>query len=47
VFPFSKARRARFLVRAQVDGVYSAPELGTDPDQPDFGRITGPEVDLS
>lgn len=36
-----------YLARVDIDGFASQPEVGTDPAQPEFGRITGPLVDLS
>lgn len=36
-----------YLARVDIDGFASQPEVGTDPMQPEFGRITGPLVDLS
>jgi hypothetical protein len=46
-FPFADVKSAAYLVRAQVDGVYSAPHVGTDATQPSFGQIVGPLADLS
>ena len=47
VFPFAGLRRAKFLVRAQVDGVDSAPEVDATPGSATLGEITGPEADLT
>ena len=47
VFPYADLKRAKFLVRAQVDGVESAPEIDTAPGSATFGQIIGPEVDLT
>lgn len=46
-FKFVGQKRAVYLLRLDVDGVATAPAVGTDPLQADFGRITGPMVDLS
>jgi hypothetical protein len=47
VFAYGDLRRARFLVRAQVDGIESAPEIDSTPGSVTFGQIIGPEVDLA
>jgi hypothetical protein len=46
-FAYAGLRRAAYLVRAQVDGVESAPTIDADPNSSTFGQITGPEVDLT
>lgn len=46
-FAFADLPRLPYLVRADVDGFGSFPELGTDPNQPSYGRIVGPVADLS
>ena len=43
-FPLADVDSGTYLVSAQVDGVYSALDVGEDPDQPDFGQIKGPQV---
>jgi uncharacterized protein DUF4255 len=45
-FPFSGVPAGNYLVRAHVDGFASPPEVEADPNSPDFGLITGPEVAL-
>lgn len=46
-FRFEGLRRARYLVRAEVDGIPSLVRLGEDAALPGFGEIIGPEVDLA
>ena len=43
-FDFAEVRRSTYLVRAQVDGAGSAPDLDTDPNSAGYLQITGPEV---
>ena len=47
VFAFTDLAASDYLARVDVDGFASQPEVGTDPQLPTFGRITGPLVDLS
>ncbi|MEA3012197.1 MAG: hypothetical protein QOD42_742 [Sphingomonadales bacterium] len=42
VFPFDALPAGDYLVRAQVDGIASLPDVVTDPNNPDFGLISGP-----
>ena len=42
VFPFDALPAGDYLVRAQVDGIPSLPDVVTDPNNPDFGSISGP-----
>jgi hypothetical protein len=46
-FAFTDLAAGAYLARIDVDGFASQPEVGADPAQPDFGRITGPLVDLA
>ncbi len=46
VFDCSQLAAGSYLVRLDVDGFASSPEVETDPNQPDFGQITGPLVAL-
>lgn len=46
-FAFADLAAGDYLARVDIDGFASQPEVGADPQQPDFGRITGPLVDLS
>ena len=46
-FTFADLAAGDYLARVDIDGFASQPEVGADPLQPDFGRITGPLVDLS
>ena len=46
-FTFTDLAAGDYLARVDIDGFASQPEVGADPLQPDFGRITGPLVDLS
>lgn len=46
VFAFTALPPGAWLVRAQVDGAESPLEVETDPDDPDFGTVTGPRVDI-
>jgi hypothetical protein len=46
-FKFAGLKRAVYLLRLDIGGVATAPTVGADPLQADFGRITGPKVDLS
>ena len=46
-FLFNEVVSGTYLLRAQVDGVESAPTLGTDPDADDYRHIIGPEVTIA
>lgn len=46
MFSFAEVPQAMYLVRAQVDGVDSAPDIDTDPDSETRGEITGPKVEI-
>ena len=46
-FAFTDLVAGDYLARVDVDGFASQPEVGIDPQQPNFGRIIGPLVDLS
>ena len=46
-FAFADLAAGDYLARVDIDGFASQPEVGADPLQPDFGRITGPLVDLT
>lgn len=46
-FAFTDLAAGDYLARLDVDGFTSQPEVGGDPDQPDFGRIIGPLADLT
>ncbi|HMO76221.1 MAG TPA: DUF4255 domain-containing protein [Sphingopyxis sp.] len=46
-FAFTDLAAGRYLARVDVDGFASQPQVGDDPAQPNFGRITGPLVDLT
>lgn len=43
-FEFKDVKRATYLMRAQVDGVESAPDMDLDPASATYRQITGPEV---
>ncbi len=43
-FAFTALKRAAYLVRAQVDGIASAPAIDADPSSPTYRQIVGPEV---
>jgi hypothetical protein len=47
VFDCSALGAGTYLARLDVDGYASAPTIGSDPNQPDFGQITGPLVVLT
>ncbi|MEP9359592.1 Pvc16 family protein [Sphingomonas sp. KR3-1] len=47
VFDCSQLGAGSYLARLDVDGYASAPEVGSDPNQPDFGQLTGPLVTLT
>lgn len=46
-FSFVDLPAGDYLTRIEIDGFASDPEIGSDPAQPDFGRIIGPLVDVS
>ena len=47
VFTFNDLSQGDYLLRAIVDGFPSRVILNTDPDNPEFGQIKGPQVTLS
>lgn len=46
-FTYAGLKASKYLVRAQVDGVSSAPQIDTTAGSATFGEIIGPEVDLT
>lgn len=46
-FSTAAVAAGKYLVSAQVDEVYSAPQVETDPTSAQFGQIKGPEVNVS
>jgi hypothetical protein len=46
-FAFAGLPRDSYLLRVEVDEVSSLVETGNDPQQPEYGQIIGPMVDLS
>ena len=45
-FKFADLKRTTYLMRCQVDGTDSAPDVDADPTSPSYLQISGPEVSM-